>query len=486
MPSLIRSVLGGSAFISLAGVVARCFGLISMPVLTALLSPDSYGAATYVQSLVSIGSVIALMGIDMAYARYYFDPSGGYKKGVERFCWRISLFNATVVTIVLYALWHLVIVQRFQVTESVGRFLLVGIILSVASVMAQTRIRLKGGYRRMAISIVFAGSCSIVLSLAVAWLWHRDAWALLAGAISGGIITLIILGMPSPLELIRRSSFPVAERTEILKLGLAGTVSAPMYWLISSSDRWFLGYFQDQATVGIYSVAFVIASIGLMLNGAIVQVWFPEAIKVHTLRPETAPEELGELWEKLVALLGLMWLAVSSSGGDLLRLLSNERYHAGSIIVPWLAGGVFFYGVSHLANTGLLIANRMHWVAWIWFFAGGISLLLNYMLIPWLGMLGASIGQCASYLVIACCVVVFAWRIYPLSVNWRKLLVLGMSLTIAGMSMSFSWHISPLASLLMKLPLGLIISAVIFWNMAPEWNNKMCKHISSRLKGWIS
>ena len=483
MASLSRSVFESTSILSISGIAVRSLAILTTPVLTALLLPAAYGVSAYVQTLASIGSVLALMGIDMAYARFYFDAEGGQSQKVERFCWRVALGNAIAIACVLYAAWHLVVAKYFGVSPNLGWFLVVSVVLSVAVAMAQTRIRLQGGYRRMAIAIFVSGLCGTMTTIALAWLWRWDVWALLIGAIAGVLMNLLILGMPGVRTLSTPAHVGSARRREMVLLGLAGAAIAPMYWLISSSDRWFLGYFRDESHVGIYSVAYSVASLSLICNSAITQVWFPEATKVHQRSPETAANELGGLWERLVVGLGVVWLAVASMGGDLLRLLTHENYHTGAAVIPWLAGGVFFYGVASLANTGLWIAGKMKWAAYMWILGGVLSVLLNLFSVPVAGMRGAAASQCISYLSIALGVGLISWRLYPLDVRWHRLGIVGLGGALAGGVMSIPWHVNPFVSLAAKFPFVVTVSWTMAWLIAPDWYKRILQLLPMPFRG---
>jgi O-antigen/teichoic acid export membrane protein len=479
MTSLSRSVLSGTALLSFSGIAGRSLSFISAPILTALLAPTAYGAAAYVQTLASVGAVIALFGIDMAYARYYFDLQAGKPEEIERFCWRVSLGGCAIVSVLLYLAWRFVVAKHFGVPPGLGLFVAAGVAISVVYTMTQTRARLRGGYRRMAVSSLVGAVLGVTTSILIAWLWRRDEWAILIGAIAGVLISVLMLGMPGFSSLSISSKIETAKRREVILLGLAGAVTAPMYWLISSSDRWFLGYYRDQSQVGIYSVAFSVAGLGLMLNSAITQVWIPEAMRVHQTNPQTAPQQLGELWERLVAGLLLMWLAVASAGGDVLRLMTHANYHSGAGAIPLLAAGVTFYGISSLSNTGLLIGNRMNYAAYLWAAGGIFSLILNHALVPGHGMLGAALTQCLTYLAIACATTILSWRVFPLGIQWLKLGAIVTAVFLIGSVMTFAWNGSPITSLALKFPVGLITSFLVFRFIAPSWTDAALKIFKS-------
>jgi O-antigen/teichoic acid export membrane protein len=486
MASLSRSVFEGTAILSISGIAVRALSLLTTPMLTALLPPAAYGASAYVQTLASIGAVVALMGIDMGYARYYLDNEDGQSQGVERFCWCVALGNAIAVALVLYTAWQLAVAKYFGVSPNLGWVLAASVVFSVVGSMASTRIRLRGGYRRIAVAIFVSGLCTAMITLALARLWRQDVWALLIGAIAGATVSLLMLGVPGFGTLLTHASLGRDRRREIVLLGLAGAVIAPMYWVVSSSDRWFLGYFRDESQVGIYSVAYSLASVSLIISGAITQVWFPEATKVHQRSPQTAARELGKIWERLVVGLAVAWLMVASIGGDLLRLLTHENYHSGAVIIPWLAGGIFFYSVTSLANTGLWIAGKMKWSAYFWILGAIFNFLLNMFLIPLGGMLGAAISQCISYLSIAVAVGLISWRLYPLDVRWLRLGIVGLGGTLAGTVLSIPWHANPFVSLAIKSPFVVIVSWTIAWLIAADWCNRLLRLLPMPFRGeWV-
>ena len=100
---------------------------------------------------------------------------------------------------------------------------------------------------------------------------------------------------------------------------------------------------------------------------------------------------------RLVVLLAIIWLAVAAAGGDIVRWLANERFHAAADYVPYIAGGVFFYGVLRLANAGLLLAKQLNWAAFWWLAGGVVCVLLNLALVPRYGGVGAAVTQSASF-----------------------------------------------------------------------------------------
>jgi hypothetical protein len=131
-----------------------------------------------------------------------------------------------------------------------------GIIGSVAHTMTQSRARLAGRYRTIAVIIIMAGGIVVAASIGIAIWWRRDAVALILPMVLGYLLTVLWLGMPSITGLLKPSGLPPNAGVALAKTGIAGVVTAPMYWLPSSSDRWFLQPYHGAAAVGVYSVGY--------------------------------------------------------------------------------------------------------------------------------------------------------------------------------------------------------------------------------------
>src|SRR4029077_14474305 len=103
--------------------------------------------------------------------------------------------------------------------------------------------------------------------------------------------------------------------------------TAPMYWMLSSSDRWFLQYYHGAVAVGVYAIGYRVAIVGMMVNGAVISVWLPEASREYEQDQERAKYTLGRLMSRLLAAMALIWLTAAAAGGDIVRWLADERFH---------------------------------------------------------------------------------------------------------------------------------------------------------------
>lgn len=443
-----------------------CFSLLSR-----WLGPKPFGLYSLASTLVGLASTLGLLGLDMAYARYYLDSKSDDKISVESFCWSRSAGSACLFAFVSTLLWiglsqKIGASDRIIVTISLPFI----IVFSVMATMATTRVRLMAHYGRMASAVAVSSFTSALLSLSLAAFGFRGVLPLLVGAIVTSLLSLIWLGLP-PLRVFFSgavSRLSPSKQREILGLGFSCALTGPLYWLISSSDRWFLALGFGEADLGVYSISSTLALSGIMVNSAVHLALFPEASRVFDVDDSDQSFRLARLWEQLAVVLLIVMLLVGSLGGPLLRLLTPSSFHIGATYIPWLSCGVFFYGLAGLANLPFFLVGKMNRVAMCWALAACFCLILSSIVIPRFGGIGAAITQMCVYLCLSILILVSGRLLMPFPLRWIRLvfiLVMGL-IGLAAMSLFplvnpwFELSRNLIASTLVGLGLARLVSPV--------------------------
>lgn len=468
------------SWLSLGNVMARALSLLSMPLLTRWLSPDAYGTAALVGTLVSLTGVFAIAGIDMGYARHTFSGQAGPAAAVEEFCWRWIIAGAAAFSLGAGAIWWLA-AARFGLSPGLAGFVMAGVFFSALMTMTTTRARLQGHYARLT-WVQFGSACvTTAASLCIAAWWRQDAWPLLVAMVIGYALPTVLLGVPPLIHLRAQSRLSAAQRRTVAITGLAGIWTAPAYWALSSSDRWFLAAYQGSTAVGIYSIGFTVGTIGMVVSSAITAAWLPELSREESIPGSGLADRKRDMAQALIAIMLIVAMGVAAAGGDVIRLLAGPRFHAAAGVVPWLAAGVFFYGVMHVGNALLVMRGKLHWSALAWTVALLVSLFFNRWLIPENGVLAAAFVQALSFLVVMALVWLAVLRVETLRLGGARLatgLVLALTCVVA---MQGPWHLNPWLSLILKLPVGTVFATCCLLVIAP----KAAVSLRHRLQGAV-
>jgi O-antigen/teichoic acid export membrane protein len=205
-----------------------------------------------------------------------------------------------------------------------------------------------------------------------------------------------------------------------------------------------------------------------MVNSAVHMVLFPEASRLVNKFGFDQINRVARLWEQLAVALVAVMIFAGSLGAPMLRLLSAPSFHGGTSYIPWLACSAFFYGLSQLGNLPFFIAGKMNKVAIFWSITAGLCLILNGLLIPRLGGLGAAVSQLLTYLVLSLFIITSGHSLMPMPIRWKSLLFI---LCLALAEIGFASVIvapNPWIEMLLKFTAASMVSCYILHRIAPS------------------
>ena len=202
---------------------------------------------------------------------------------------------------------------------------------------------------------------------------------------------------------------------------------------IDFSDRFFLVKLVNKHEVGLYFIGVQISAAIVFLLGAFRMAWPAFAYSI---------EDDGEARRTYSFVLTYVFfaaswvaLALGLTSPWLVRLLTQPEFYAGSRVVAPLA----FAGVAFGAYAVVVISiGRARKTKWNWVVTGAAAacnVVLNVILIPPWGMMGAAVSTLVAYSVMFLGMAWRAKRTFPFPYQWRRIcLAVGVAagLTVLG------------------------------------------------------
>lgn len=175
--------------------------------------------------------------------------------------------------------------------------------------------------------------------------------------------------------------------------------------VLHSGDRLILGYFTDVSTVGIYSAAYTIGSLAVLLIAPIQMSLYSSISRFWNTHQYSAAKSYIKLSLEFYVLLAIpLTIGISLMADLILTLLASEQTaQSGSLIVPVVAVGIFFYGIHSIALLVITLSKRVWSIAFIGASSGILNTILNILFIGhwnWEG-LGAAFATLSSLLLMA-------------------------------------------------------------------------------------
>jgi O-antigen/teichoic acid export membrane protein len=217
----------------------------------------------------------------------------------------------------------------------------------------------------------------------------------------------------------------------LLRIGLPLLPAAVAAWIVSVSDRLLLTQLASLSDVGLYAAAAQIATVPNLGIAAFMLGWTPFALRVQ--RAPDAPRLYAVTLSLFAAGGAIVTLLTLPLGVPVLGLISGPEFAPGGQVVWLLVGSAFAYGGYVMLNVGLMVARRTELIGLVTGSAAGVNVLLNLVLIPGLGYVGAGIATLAAYLVSAGALYVLGQRALPLPYEPLRLLAIVGGTLAAGM-----------------------------------------------------
>lgn len=231
------------------------------------------------------------------------------------------------------------------------------------------------------------------------------------------LLCSVLIGAPILLATSRpylRRAFSKGALTDILpyrdllKEGVAlGGVT--FLWLIYFRvDSVMLGVMRGDLEVGIYNVAYKILEGLLFVPSTIMIVSFPKLAK---------RERFAEAFAALLFLLGLLGLAASAAlyfiAPTLIRIVFGAAFSPSAAVLQTLSLALPPLFIGHLTTQSLVALDLNKRYLLVASLGAFLNILLNSLLIPWLGAVGAAWATVATEVCVTLLCGYFLWKARP-------------------------------------------------------------------------
>ncbi|MFS1419970.1 lipopolysaccharide biosynthesis protein [Vibrio splendidus] len=375
----------------LGPVLSILVGLITVPALSWFFDPSDLGKMNLFLTLMAGATNILVLGLDQSYVRFY----GQYenKKSLFLSCLAPQIISLFVISLfVIYVEFkYKYISDLFYINDDVIFFLIViSFWLIVLIRMLSLLPRMKGkGYTFSSIQIVRKLTILLIIPFIIFFKTTSGSETILLQSLS--IILTFFFASYVSLKCLndndRWKLLPKDEFRRILKYSSPLIISGCIFWMLISMDRLALRFFHGISELGVYAVAISLSAYMTVFQSIFSTIWAPVGFKWF---------ENGEIKDKfiqansyityIVSILILSYLLLSNFVYVILPPNYSNAVDISKLIIMY----PYFYIISEVGGIGLSLEKKTKKIALIMIFCGCANIILNYLLTPRFGALGAA------------------------------------------------------------------------------------------------
>ena len=459
----LRRLGAQSAIYGLGGVLSRLIAVFLVPIYTVYLGRTGFGKIETVIAFTGVLAILLRFGITSAFFRFYFDADDeAGRTVVVRTSFWFTMATATV-GLLLGVVFAAQLSAALKLDDPwLVRWAFVGLWAQMNYAQLASLFRVE----QRPVSFATASVANVLITIGSTIALVIGAGAGAKGAVVGNFLGTLAVYVV--LLAYRRFQlglqFDRALLRSMNRFGLPLVPAALALWAINFVDRLFIGQYKDQAEVGVYSLAVRVASVIVFLMTAFQLAWPAFAYSIRDDRE--ARRTYAFVLTYLLFVTCWLSLALGALAPWIVDVLDpKNRFQRAAEAVPLLAFATAAYsGYSVLAiGIGRARKTQLNWV--VSGSAALVNVVLNVLLIPPLGMMGAAIATIVAYFALFAGMWLRSRRVYPVPYQWRRVLLLA---GVAGGLTGLAWGLdAPLPAAvvlvavypLVLLPLGFYLPA---------------------------
>lgn len=394
-------------------------GLVFLPIITKILGTEDYGIWSQIKVTMAILVPFALLGLNESLTRFL--PAQKDRKGMQEAVYS-SLAVASLITIIfsLILLFFSSLVGNFlkfdQAFVKVLSLIIIFESMSTIILVAVQAMREIKKYFWFAALKVFGETALVIV---VIYLGYG-----LYGAVLSLLAVRIIIFLALFIFLVSKIGFKIPNFSLIkdyLHFGIPTLSNNISYPVVTSADRYIIGFYLGIVFVGYYVPAYSLAMLlGFFLFpiASMLSVTLPKFFDENNLEEVKKYLKYSLKYYLLIMIPSVFGLSVLAK--PLLLIFSNKEIaFAAYLVVPLVAISVSLYGASYFFSQILILFKKTKLIAIIWFMIALLNLLLNVIFIPIYGILAAAIVTLISYLFVFLIMWHLSFKKFKFEIGWK-------------------------------------------------------------------
>ena len=480
----LKSSLTNTLIYGVGNLATKLVGFILIPIYVKYFSTSTYGVLGLLEvSGIALTSVLGL-ALAQALYRWYWDVEYASKK--KSIFFTLVVFLASFLSLTIFAAhfctstFSNIIFGNSSYKELVF-LVIVASSLQILMQLIATLIQLQ--QKALLYTMSYVSILIIQLSLTIYFIVYLNLG--LKGIYYAQIISLCSYFLIVARFLFNNISFNLEINLlkDMLLYSFPWIISNIAALAISISDRYFIRVFGNLGDLGVYQFGYKIAN-----TLSVLVITSAQMAIIPLMFKKMNDPDAKRFYSKITTYFtfGIMFfvLFLNFYGFEIIKVLAKKKeYWEAFRIIPFISLGIIFIMLKDMTITSLQIVKKTKLISKIVVTSATFSLLINWLIIPYYGSMGAAITFILSQLFYFLLMLFFAQKYYNVPYEFgkiSKMLVVGIALFLVSLLVA-KWVLFP--RLLIKFVMILLFPIILyFWNFYEEVEIKSIKGFWNKWK----
>ena len=417
-----RRLLDNTAVIAAGQIGSKVLVYLLTRLYTSVMTSSEYSVASNLTETATLLIPLISLGIGEAVFRFAMDKSYSKKdvftSGYAAFLMGAFLFAAAIP-----------VLCSIPYFEGLEWLIVTYVISSILHTICSQFIRAQGQFRLYALqgllNTVLTITCNVIFLIPL----NMSYVGYVLSVSVADLLSMIFIFVSARLwQYFDIGSVTSATLKDMLKFSIPMIPTTIFWWVTNVSDRFMITYFVGDSVNGLYSAAYKIPTLLMVLSGIFINAWRNSAID------EKDSKEYKSFYERVFDMFsGIIFIIASGIIAFtflLTYIMFAPDFRSAWIYIPVLTCAMVFFNFVSFLGSVYVVSKKTVW-SFITSLAGALlNVVLNFLLIPIIGAMGAALATLASFVIVFILRVITASRITSFNMHLPKLVLNGIILGV--------------------------------------------------------
>lgn len=442
----------------LGGIISKLIPLIMVPIVTRLMpNTEYYGISDLSNTVVQFGSAIAVIGMyDAMYRMFFEKEEEEYKKNICSTALLFTMVTSLIVFVIMLIARNFIAQYFFGNSKYAYVVYLsaMAVLVSATNSIISAPTRMQNKRKIFLVTNTVSPLLSYSISIPMLLAGHYVIALPLAAVVSGVTMEITFGILNHGWFNFRRFDKKLLRQLLIIAIPLFPNFL--IYWLFNSCDKVMITNILGIGAAGIYSVGSKLGHCSQLIYTAFAGGW--QYFAFSTMKDDNQVKSNSMIFEYLGVISFVATAFICAWSYLIFNILFTDKYLTGYVVAPYLFFAPLLQMLFHVACNQFLVIKKT-WPNVLILSSGVvINILINYFLIPVLGIEGAAIATLLGYVVSDVICVVVLCKMKLMVINFKFVLA-----TIIMMIYIIAWRLMFSNKILIGTISAIIVSIIMLF-----------------------